>query len=72
MLRMKMGLGYMVKHKLLSQQKEVKKKMNELLFGIGIGWLTGWTLAVTFIKYTQKKILGNRWKEFNDLLNKNL
>ena len=44
--------------------------MNDLILGIGIGWLIGWTLAITFVKTTQKKLLGDRWNEFNELLNK--
>jgi len=44
--------------------------MNTLIMGIGIGLIIGWTLAVTYIYYSQKKLLGNRWDEFNELLNK--
>lgn len=43
--------------------------MNMLMIGFGLGIISGWTGAITYVYYSQKKLLGNRWNEFNDLLN---
>lgn len=43
--------------------------MYEIVY-VGIGFIIGWTGAVTFIKLTQKKLLGDKWEEFNKILNK--